>query len=115
MLPTDLLRFVSGFLKVKDSIALELALVKRLFTEKQYRDRLYREPVSSMFVYDRVEIWIDTFRMDKLYSIVKKPLSNFLLVHKVETSTALANKQAYNMVKGKYSKILRRRLEMIGL
>tara|TARA_B100000925_G_scaffold243151_1_gene192746 strand:+ start:614 stop:961 length:348 start_codon:yes stop_codon:yes gene_type:complete len=115
MLPTDMLRVVSSFLKVKDSISMENALVIRLFTEKEYRDRLYVEPVSSMFLYDTVEIWIDTFRLEKLYSVVKKPMSNFLLVHKVESSTAVANKEAYDMVKGKYNKILRRRLEMVGL
>jgi len=82
----------------------------RLFDKAYYDKKRYKEP------YIRVQnnLQIETRRIqDTVFSQVKTRKREFLIQHKEELSTQEANDKAYNALKFKYSKVLRRRLEMV--
>ena len=110
MLPTDVLRRITDFLLVEECFMMENILGIQLFDKEYYDKKRYREPY--MRIGNNMEI--ETRRIqDTVFSQVKTRKREFLIRHKEDLSTQEANDKAYNALKFKYSKVLRRRLEMV--
>lgn len=111
MLPTDVLRRITDFLLVKECFIIENILGIRLFDKSYYDKKRYKEPCIRV----QNNIQIETRRIQNtVFSQVKTKRYEYLIQHKEELSTREANDKAYNALKLKYSKVLRRRLEMVS-
>ncbi len=114
MIPIDMLRHITGFLRVADAILLENALAVKLYITSHYKSLLYKQSYSYMYHFNNRYIYIDTYRIsDTVFSLVKPlPKSDFVIRHTDEISTKEANKKAYEALCAKESKALRRRFEL---
>ena len=111
MLPTDVLRRITDFLFVEECLVVETVLGYTLFEKEYYDKKRYGEPYLKS--YEKFEI--ETHRIqDTIFSQVKTRRGEFVIRHNEELSTQKANDKAYNAMKLKYSKVLRRRLEMVS-
>lgn len=116
MIPDDLWRHIGSFLRVKEAVGLENALVKNLHSKEHYLELLYKESYSRLYIFNTRKINIETYRIcGVVFSLVKPlPKSDFVIRHTDEISTREANKRAYDALCIKEGKVLRRRLEMVG-
>lgn len=117
MIPDDLWRHIVQFLRVEGALSLENALVKKINKTEHYKDLYYRQSYFKMYMYHKRKIHIDTYNIcGTVFSLVKPlPKSDFVIRHKEKISTKDANKKAYEALCLRERKVLRRRLEMVGL
>jgi hypothetical protein len=117
MIPDDLWRHVVHFLRVEGAMQLEVAISKRLNRSEHYKALLFKQSFFKTYDYNNRKIHIDTYSLSgTVFSLVKPlPKHEFVIRHKEEISTKLANLKAYEAMCVKEGKVLRRRLEMVGL
>jgi hypothetical protein len=114
MLPNDILRHISTFCTVFDSLIMELALDVKLFELSMYKRRLYKEPFESVHNINGRIVNISTFyENDTVNSrVLGCPVPNFTILHKNIMSTRNANRYAFKALY-RQSTCIRRRLEMV--
>tara|TARA_B000000437_G_scaffold210494_1_gene180480 strand:+ start:1931 stop:2287 length:357 start_codon:yes stop_codon:yes gene_type:complete len=117
MIPDDLWRHVVHFLRVEGAVNLEVAISKRLNPTDHYKALLYKQSYFKTYDFNNRKIHIDTYNLSgTLFSQVKPlPKREFVIRHKEKLSTKEANRKAYNVMCQKENRVLRRRLEMVGL
>lgn len=117
MIPDDLWRHVVHFLRVEGAMQLEVALSKRLNQTEHYKALLFKQSYCKTYEYNNRKIHIDTYNLSgTVFSQVKPlPKREFVIRHKEKISTKQANLKAYEVMCQKENRVLRRRLEMVGL
>lgn len=117
MLPDDLLRQITLYLRVQDSLAMEVAVCHSLYKLPHYQSLWYKESCAKTYELNNRTIYIESYRIEQaLYSIVRtRPSMQFVIQHHEDISTRKANKKAYEAMVIRDSKVLSRRLEMIGI
>lgn len=117
MLPDDLLREITSYLNVQDSLTMEVAVCRKVYDRVHYKSIWYNETYVKTYDLNNRKIYIETFRINNIvYSVVRtRPSMQFVIQHKEEISTRKANKKAYEAMIIRDSKVLSKRLEMIGI
>ncbi len=114
-LPDDIQRHIGSFLMVQGCLNLELSIEKRLFSMDHYKRLLYKEDYNHTYKFAKRDVFIETCRLGQaVYSTVRVALRHFVIRHKNNVSTREANRNAFEAMQAKESKVLMRRLEMIG-
>ena len=113
MLPIDIVRKISTYLPVFDSLVLENALNIKLFSLNKYKKRLGVEPFEYNYKMNGRLVNIFTYVSNNVvHSRVLGILTSFTMVHKTKLSTRAANRQAHKAL-DLQSRCLSRRLEMV--
>lgn len=117
MIPDDLWRHVIHFLRVEGALSLENALVKKINETEHYKTLLFKQSYFKTYDFNNRKIHIDTYNISgTVFSQVKPlPKREFVIRHKEKISTKQANQKAYKVMCEKENRVLRRRLEMVGL
>ena len=117
MLPDDLLRHITSYLRVQESLHMEVAIRCKLYDQKHYKKIWYREDCKKKYTFNHRDISIHSYRIgEAVYSMVStRPKMQFNILHREEISTREANKKAYESMILNDSLYLCRRLEMIGI
>jgi hypothetical protein len=117
MIPDDLWRHVVHFLRVEGAVQLEAAISKKLNPTEHYKALLFKQSYFKTYEYNNRKIHIDTYNLSgTVFSQVKPlPKREFVIRHKEKISTKQANLKAYEVICKKENRVLRRRLEMVGL
>ena len=117
MLPDDLLRHITSYLRVQESLHMEVATRCKLYDQKHYKKIWYGEDCKKIYTVNNKDISIHTYRIGKaVYSLVStRPKMQFNILHREDISTREANKKAYESMILNDSLYLCRRLEMIGI
>lgn len=114
-LPNDIQRHIATFLLVQGCLNLELSIEKRLFSIQHYKNLLYREDYNHTYKFAKRDVFIETCRLGQaVYSTVRVALRHFVIRHKNNVSTREANRNAFKAMQENESKVLMRRLEMVG-
>ncbi len=99
MLPKDILRVVTDFLRVKECLHLQVACRQVLFDKQHYQNRIYSQSIVKFFLRKNIQIMIETHRIrDTVFSMVRKGKKEFLIRHTEEISTKDANNKVFNYV-----------------
>lgn len=99
MLPKDILRMVTDFLRVEECLRLEVACQEVLFDKEHYQNRIYSQSIVKFFLRKNIKIMIETHRIkDTVFSMVRKGKKEFLIRHREEISTKDANNKVFNYV-----------------
>lgn len=113
MLPIEIVRKISTYLPVFDSLVLENTLKIQLFSLNEYKKRLFFDPYENNYKMNGRLVNIFTYVSNGIvYSKVLGTLTNFTMVHKFKLSTRDANRQAHKALHLQY-RCLSRRLEMV--
>lgn len=113
MLPIEIVRKISTYLSVFDSLVLENAVKIQLFSLNEYKKRLDVDPFENNYKMNGRLVNIFTYVSNNVvYSRVLGRITNFIMVHKFKLSTRDANRQAHKALDLQY-RCLSRRLEMV--